>query len=97
MIARISRLLVKSLMKGLSRGTSAFKRASPRVQLRGAPLMKYQGDHVMEFEDGKSVRTLGSGFRYLLMRKIGTKIGIDFAASQDDFAFYIIFGSAWFR
>lgn len=101
--------------------------ARPSVQLRGAPFMKYQGDHVMEFEaeatfevtkrwsivgfagmgnayssiedfeDGKSVRTLGTGFRYLLMRKLGTKMGIDIAASQDDFAFYIIFGSAWFR
>lgn len=52
---------------------------------------------VSDFEEGKSVRTLGTGFRYLLARKLGAKMGVDFAASQDDFAFYIIFGSAWLR
>jgi len=50
-----------------------------------------------EFEDGKSVRTLGSGFRYLLIRKFGARFGMDFAVSPDDFAFYIVFGTAWFR
>jgi len=50
-----------------------------------------------EFSDGKSVRTLGTGFRYLLIRKFGARFGLDFAASQDDFAFYIVFGSSWAR
>jgi hypothetical protein len=50
-----------------------------------------------EFDQGKSVRTLGTGFRYLLARKFGLKMGADVAASQDDFAFYIVFGSAWLR
>jgi len=50
-----------------------------------------------EFDKGKSVHTLGSGFRYLLARKFGLKMGVDIAASQDDFAFYIVFGSAWIR
>jgi hypothetical protein len=50
-----------------------------------------------DFEDGKSVRNLGTGFRYLLIRKFGTRFGMDFAASQEDFAFYFIFGTAWFR
>jgi hypothetical protein len=52
---------------------------------------------VSDFDKGRSVRTLGTGFRYLLARKLGAKMGVDFAASQDDFAFYIIFGSAWLR
>lgn len=50
-----------------------------------------------EFDDGKSVRSLGTGFRYLLIRKFGARFGMDFAVSQDDFAFYIVFGSSWFR
>lgn len=50
-----------------------------------------------EFENGKSVRTLGTGFRYLMIRKFGAKFGMDFAVSQDDFAFYFVFGSSWFR
>jgi hypothetical protein len=101
--------------------------ARPIVQLRGAPLMKYQNKNttlmetelsvdlskrwsligfagignayseISEFETGKSVRTIGSGFRYLLARKFGAKMGIDFAASQDDLAFYFVFGSSWLR
>jgi hypothetical protein len=101
--------------------------ARPMVQMRGVPLMKYQGKNttlmetevsvdvssrwsllgfagignayskISDFENGKSVRTAGSGFRYLLARKFGVKMGMDFAASQDDFAFYFIFGSSWLR
>jgi len=101
--------------------------ARPIVQLRGAPLMKYQNrnttlmetevsvdvykrwsligfagignayESISEFENGKSVRTAGTGFRYLLARKFGAKMGMDFAASQDDFAFYFVFGSSWLR
>ena len=50
-----------------------------------------------EFEAGKSVATLGTGFRYKLARKLGTNMGVDFAVSQDDFAFYIVLGTAWLR
>jgi hypothetical protein len=101
--------------------------ARPIVQLRGAPLMKYQNknttlmetevsvdvykrwsligfagignayESISEFEKGKSVRTAGTGFRYLLARKFGAKMGMDFAASQDDFAFYFVFGCSWLR
>jgi Omp85 superfamily domain len=101
--------------------------ARPIVNMRGAPLMKYQNKNTMvmeadvsynvykrwyisgfmgignafsslaDFEKGKSVTTLGTGFRYLIARKLGTRMGVDFAFSQDDFAFYIIFGTAWLR
>jgi hypothetical protein len=50
-----------------------------------------------DFKDGKSVRNLGAGFRYLLIRKFGARFGMDFAFSQDDFAFYFVFGTSWFR
>jgi hypothetical protein len=101
--------------------------ARPIVNLRGAPLMKYQNVNTTlmeaevswnvykrwylagftgignafssfaEFEEGKSVTTLGTGFRYLLARKLGAHMGMDFAMSNDDFAFYIIFGTAWLK
>ena len=54
-------------------------------------------ESIPEFEKGKSVRTAGTGFRYLLARKFGAKMGMDFAASQDDYAVYIVFGSSWIR
>ncbi len=50
-----------------------------------------------DFAEGKSVTTLGTGFRYLVARKLGTNMGMDFAVSNDDFAFYIVFGTAWMR
>jgi hypothetical protein len=101
--------------------------ARPMVQLRGAPLMKYQNKNtsvfeaevdwkvyrrwsligftgignayssLSEFDKGKSVRNYGSGFRYILARKFGAKMGMDFAFTQDDFAFYFVFGTAWLR
>jgi hypothetical protein len=49
------------------------------------------------FSEGKSVTTFGTGFRYLVARKLGTNMGMDFGFSQDDFAFYIVFGTAWLR
>lgn len=50
-----------------------------------------------EFDQGKTVRTVGTGFRYLIARKLGTHMGMDFAFSADDFAFYVVFGSAWLK
>jgi hypothetical protein len=50
-----------------------------------------------ELEEGKGVSTMGTGFRYLVAKKLGTHMGMDFGFSQDDFAFYIIFGTAWMR
>ena len=50
-----------------------------------------------DFNEGKSVTTLGTGFRYLIARKLGTNMGMDFALSNEDFAFYIVFGTAWLK
>jgi hypothetical protein len=50
-----------------------------------------------EFDRGKTVRTIGTGFRYLIARQLGAHMGMDFAFSNDDWAFYIVFGSAWLR
>lgn len=50
------------------------------------------------FNEGKSVATIGTGFRYLLMRKLGAQMGMDFAKSTSgDFAFYMVFGCSWLR
>jgi hypothetical protein len=50
-----------------------------------------------ELDEGKSVSTLGTGFRYLVARKLGTQMGVDLGFSQDDFGLYIVFGTAWMR
>jgi hypothetical protein len=44
---------------------------------------------------GNSVVSGGGGFRYLIARKFGLKMGMDFAFSPDEFAFYLTMGHAW--
>ena len=39
----------------------------------------------------------GAGFRYLIARQLGLRMGIDVAKSNDDWGIYIIFGSAWIK
>lgn len=45
--------------------------------------------------DAKLVYNYGAGFRYLLARRFRLRTGIDVAGSNDDFGWYIVFGSAW--
>ena len=45
----------------------------------------------------KSVSSGGAGFRYLLARRHGLHMGIDFAFGPDDPVFYVVFGTAWLR
>ena len=49
------------------------------------------------FNKGKSISSVGTGFRYLMARKFGLQMGMDFAKSTDDFAFYIVFGTSWLK
>lgn len=49
------------------------------------------------YNSGKSVHTLGTGFRYEIARIFGVQMGMDFAWSNEDFAFYFMFGHAWSR
>lgn len=39
----------------------------------------------------------GTGFRYELARDYGLHLGLDFAWGPEQFAWYLTFGSAWFR
>jgi len=40
---------------------------------------------------------LGLGFRYLIARKLGLRMGIDLAKGPEDWGVYIIFASAWIK
>lgn len=39
----------------------------------------------------------GGGFRYLIARHLGLQMGLDIARGPEDWAFYIVFGSAWLK
>ncbi len=45
--------------------------------------------------DEPSRTTVGVGFRYLLTRALGMRVGIDVARGPEDKAVYLIMGSAW--
>ncbi len=47
--------------------------------------------------EGKKVWNAGLGFRYLLARVFGIKMGIDIARGPETWAFYVVFGNSWLR
>jgi len=49
----------------------------------------------ISFNDATLVYNYGTGFRYLIARKFGLRGGLDVAWSNDDFGWYIVFGSTW--
>ncbi|HEU0125725.1 hypothetical protein [Flavobacterium sp.] len=43
------------------------------------------------------VYSYGTGFRYLMARKFKLRMGVDIARGNEDWAYYIVFGSNWMR
>lgn len=54
-------------------------------------------DYWNEFKDAELVYTFGTGFRYLIARKFGLRMGMDVARGPEQWAYYIIFGSSWLK
>ena len=50
---------------------------------------------VADLTGNDTVWAVGTGFRYMLARKMGMQAGIDVAYSDDEFAFYFTVGTAW--
>ncbi len=48
------------------------------------------------FKEADTIYTKGVGFRYMIARKFGLRVGVDVASSKDDNALYIQFGKAWY-
>lgn len=58
------------------------------------------GTTVPSLDDPKltsPVWNAGAGIRYLIARQLGLQMGIDVARGPEDWAFYIVFGSAWLK
>jgi Omp85 superfamily domain len=43
------------------------------------------------------VYSYGTGFRYLIARKFGLRMGMDVARGPEKWAYYVVFGSSWLR
>ena len=50
-----------------------------------------------ESYNSNEIWNYGGGFRYLIARQLGLKMGVDLAKSPDNWGIYIIFGSAWIK
>jgi hypothetical protein len=49
------------------------------------------------FSDDQWIASGGTGFRYLVARKFKLRMGVDVARGPEQWAYYIILGSAWFK
>jgi len=93
----------------------------PFIQLRGIPMLRYQGRHVAVAETEQRIDftprwsavvfggvgvaaavpqptlawSVGTGFRYLVARQFGVRMGIDVARGPEQWAGYVIFGNGW--
>ncbi len=54
-------------------------------------------DYFSNFSDADWAYSYGTGFRYLIARRLNLRMGVDFAYGSDGFAYYFIFGSSWIR
>lgn len=54
-------------------------------------------DQWNEFSDAELVYTYGTGFRYLIAKQFGLRMGVDVARGPEQWAYYITFGSAWLK
>jgi len=50
-----------------------------------------------DLKKGSKAWNAGAGFRYLIARRLGLKMGIDVARGPEQWAIYVVFGSAWIR
>ncbi len=50
-----------------------------------------------DFKAGKLVWNTGAGFRYMIARLFGLKMGMDIARGSEEWAVYIVFGSSWLK
>ncbi len=65
-------------------------------------LMFYGGagkafDKYSDFGSSDWAWSYGSGFRYLIARKLKLRMGLDFAMGPEGFTYYVVFGSSWLR
>jgi hypothetical protein len=55
----------------------------------------FVSDKPSQLLNADAVGTKGAGFRYLIAERYGIQMGLDYARGPDDYAIYIIVGSAW--
>jgi hypothetical protein len=75
--------------------TEARWNVTPRWALIGFVGAARAWGTTTSFDEGTGSVAKGAGFRYLIARRLGMYVGVDWAWSTQDHAFYIQVGSAW--
>ena len=52
-------------------------------------------DSISDLSSADTHSAYGAGFRYLMARRLGMRIGLDVAKGPDDTYLYLVMGSAW--
>ena len=52
-------------------------------------------DSISDLSSADTHSAYGAGFRYLLARRLGMRVGIDVAKGPEETYWYLIVGSAW--
>ena len=68
---------------------------TPRWSIVGFAGMGTAFDNVQEMNADDLVWNAGGGFRYMIARMLGLKMGLDVARGPEDWAVYVVFGSSW--
>ena len=68
---------------------------TPRWSVLGFVGAGRTGDSVSDLSSGTTRSAYGTGFRYLLARRLGMRVGLDVAKGPDETYWYLIIGSAW--
>jgi hypothetical protein len=81
----------------LSVETEQMFNVTPRWSLVGFGGMGNTYESYNDYKAEEFVWNAGGGFRYLIARLFGLKLGLDVARGPEDWAVYVVFGSAWLR
>ena len=68
---------------------------TPRWGILGFTGIGAAFDSIENMESDELVWNAGAGFRYLIARVLGVKMGVDIARGPEDWAFYVILGTSW--
>lgn len=70
---------------------------TPRWSLVGFAGMGTAFNNLQEMNAGDLAWNAGTGFRYMMARMLGLKMGLDVARGPEDWAVYVVFGTSWMK
>lgn len=73
----------------------ASYKITEKIKLNAFTGLGWASDHFSDLSSSKTINTYGAGFRYLVDKHYGIRIGLDIATGPEENAIYIQAGSTW--